>query len=418
MKHGFLCLLSLALAGCMGTSPERSCPPARSEPVVQPASPGGPPALDPYPPAPLRSDLGESLVACERELVRDAMDSVDEVIRLRESRDRTNLGRGDHAKPLGCYNAQFTVAAPDVVRAEDRTGIARPENLGRTFPARVRLSNSEPKNVSDFRSATTGLAVKVVLDSATYPGGDFLLEGHGEQDFVAGGLQTFVSDNIADYADLFRLRIHQYSNALRISQRHPEAFAVFGTDPLLRYLNPSSSVAPMVLEQKWFSSLVPYAWGNWAVKFRFERCHDFDRDAYGFSRFDPGYQRKIVSEFLQDHDICYIMKIQKRPRPGTADESQAIDNAFPVEDAKVEWPDPGQATGAWTAEFREVGRLRIEAGTAAMDDRACENLAFNPWKGLKAHQPLGSLNRARWAVYQRSEWVRKDIAQRSSDAQR
>jgi hypothetical protein len=44
-----------------------------------------------------------------------------------------------------------------------------------------------------------------------------------------------------------------------------------------------------------------------------------------------------------------------------------------------------------------------------MRDRDCECLAFNPWNGLKAHQPLGSLNRARWAVYNGSESVRKDI---------
>jgi hypothetical protein len=61
------------------------------------------------------------------------------------------------------------------------------------------------------------------------------------------------------------------------------------------------------------------------------------------------------------------------------------------------------------AEFREVARVQIKRGSMAMSDRACEDLAFNPWNGLKAHQPLGSLNRARLSVYKRSEWVRKDI---------
>lgn len=412
MRHACLWLLPLVVAGCMGTSSERveSCPRADSEPGVRPGSSAAPPALEPYPPAPLRKDLGEFLVPCERELVRRAMDSVEEVIRLREAGDRANLGRGDHGKSLGCYEARFTLSAPEVVRAEDQAGIARRENLGRTFPALVRLSNSEPKDVSDFRSATTGLAVKVILDPGAYAGGDFLLPGHGEQDFVAGGLRTFVSANIADYADLFQLRIHPYSNALIIHDRHPEAFAVFGTDPLLRYLNPSSAVAPMVLEQAAFSSLVPYAWGDWAVKFRFERCHDFNRDAYSFSRFDSGYQGKVVSQFHQAREICYVMKIQKRPRSPSVGENEAIEQAFPVENAMLEWPGPGAANTPWNAEFREVARLIVSAGTPAMKDDDCENLAFNPWNGLKAHQPLGSLNRARWAVYQRSEWVRKGLA--------
>jgi hypothetical protein len=288
-------------------------------------------------------------------------------------------------------------------------GIAKHENLGRTFHAIVRLSNSEPKNVSDFRSATVGLAVKVTLDPAE---DDYLLDHGGEQDFIAGGLGTFVASNIADYADLFWLRIHPYSNALRIRDRHPEAFTVFGTEPLWRLFNLSSSAAPIVLERKQqFSSLVPYAWGNSAVKFRFEPCHAFERHTASFSRFDDGYQAKLVSEFLQSHDICYVMKIQKRPRPGSADEKKLIEKAFPIEDAMVYWPEPGGATSALSAEFREVARVRIKSGSKALDERACEDLAFNPWNGLKAHQPLGSLNRARLAVYQRSERVRKEIYQ-------
>jgi hypothetical protein len=412
MKYNLVLFLPLFIGGCVNTSPhqEASGPPANAESCPQSEFAGEAPSLERYPPVALRSDLGESPVKCERELVLDAMTSVEEVIELRRTRDQTNFGRGDHAKALGCYEATFTLSAPDVVRADDQVGIAKHENLGRTFDAIVRLSNSEPKNVPDFRSATMGLAVKVMLEPAKYPKDDFLPDGRDVQDFVAGGLDTFVASGIADYAELFRLRIHQYSNALRIQNRHPEAFAVFGTEPLSRYFNLSSSAAPIVLEKKQrFSSLVPYAWGDSAVKFRFEPCHEFDRSTASFSRFDSRYQAKLVSEFLQSNDICYVMKIQKRPRPGSADEKSAIEKAFPVEDAMASWPEPGGTKSALSAEFREVARVKIKARSTAIDDRECEELAFNPWNGLKAHQPLGSLNRARWAVYRTSECVRKEI---------
>jgi hypothetical protein len=75
----------------------------------------------------------------------------------------------------------------------------------------------------------------------------------------------------------------------------------------------------------------------------------------------------------------------------------------------VYWPEPGQAHGTLSAEFREVARVTIKPGETALPDLDCECLAFNPWNGLKAHQPLGSLNRARWAVYNGSESVRKEV---------
>jgi hypothetical protein len=364
-------------------------------------------ALEPYPLVELRKDLGEAEVEGERDLVRHAIESVESVITLR-AEDKNNIGRGDHAKALGCHPAEFTVSGAEVVRPEDQAGIAMPENLGKTFPAIVRLSNSEPKDVSDFRSATVGLAVKIVLDPAQPAKDQFLFERSGAQDFVAGGLDVFVSRSISEYADLFRRRIHPFANALQIMDRHPEAYWVFGKEPLLRLVNPSPGAAPIVLD-KTFSSLVPYAWGNGAVKFRFEPCRKYDRSTASFSRFDSDYQSKVVTRFLEANDICYVMMIQTRPRPGSDDERIVIDRTYPLDDAMARWPEPGDGETTPGARFHEVARVTIKRGTKAMDEQACECLAFNPWHGLKAHQPLGSLNRARAAVYKKSELVRKDI---------
>jgi hypothetical protein len=62
-----------------------------------------------------------------------------------------------------------------------------------------------------------------------------------------------------------------------------------------------------------------------------------------------------------------------------------------------------------SADFEDVGTIRIKRGTAPLADQACETLAYNPWHGLKAHQPLGSLSRARLVVYRHSERVRREI---------
>jgi hypothetical protein len=383
----------------MGTSPEQQVRTPRPE-------------LDRYPPVALRSDLVEVQSKNEKELVIASVRAVEDVIQVRRAKDSDNVGRGDHAKPLGCYSAEFTVSAGDVVRVEDQAGIARRENLGKRFGAVVRFSNSEPKDVSDYLSATVGLAVKVRLDSANYSNDEFLVDRSGEQDFVAGGLKVFVSKDVADYSDLLALRIHPYANALAIAGRHPQAFDVFAVEPFLRLFRPTSSAAPLVLGTP-FSSLLPYAWGDSAVKFRFEPCPEtqkvFEKRKVSVSRFDESYQSRVVADFLKSNELCYVMKIQTRPRAGSDEEKRLIEKTFPIEDATVYWPEPGQAHGTLSAEFREVARVTIKPGETALPDLDCECLAFNPWNGLKAHQPLGSLNRARWAVYNGSESVRKEV---------
>jgi hypothetical protein len=75
---------------------------------------------------------------------------------------------------------------------------------------------------------------------------------------------------------------------------------------------------------------------------------------------------------------------------------------MPIEDATVEWP---QALSPFVA----VGRITVppqpawEAGRATRLD---EELSFDPWNGLAAHRPLGSINRARRPAYPASAAAR------------
>src|SRR5262245_3038594 len=100
IRSACLLMLSLAVGGCVDS------------PAAQTFT------LSRYPVFDLRADLGESLMPDEEALVRRSMDAVEEVIRQR-ARDK-NIGRGDHAKALGCYRAGFTVSPRDVVRAGEQ----------------------------------------------------------------------------------------------------------------------------------------------------------------------------------------------------------------------------------------------------------------------------------------------------------
>jgi hypothetical protein len=68
---------------------------------------------------------------------------------------------------------------------------------------------------------------------------------------------------------------------------------------------------------------------------------------------------------------------------------------MPVEDASVPWPEDDSP-------YRAVARIRVPAQPAWSEQRAVQaddGLAFSPWHGITAHQPLGSVNRVRRPTY-------------------
>jgi hypothetical protein len=393
-------------------------------------------ALEPYPPIPLRTDLGEFLIEGEKVYVQQAIVSVEKVIKFRrEDPDirSTRIGagnhRGDHGTPHGCFPAEFTVQPQDP-QGKAAGGIADKRNHGKIWPATVRFSNSETTDVQDLRSASIGLALKIDLGRAGYAEADFLPgtqpPGVMEQDFLTGTSRTFLSPDIKDYSWLFEKRVDpgivDFAQMILI---HPKVLYDRAIAPKFR----GKSAAPLLL-QKEFSGVLPYAWDTGAVKFKFIPCHAFDPEKFPFDHKDPRYQMKLIAQFLAAAEACYRMRVQVRPHrlpdqsagesataAPTDPRSNSLEKLFPVEDATVYWPDGDAAaelrTGSGavrvSSDFQDVGTIRIKQGTAPLPDQACEGLAYNPWHGLKAHQPLGSLSRARLVVYRHSERVRREI---------
>jgi len=413
------------------------------------AGPGPVAALEPYPLIPLRTDLGEFLIEGEKAYVQQALVAVEKVIKFRRTDPdirSTRIGagnhRGDHGTPHGCFPAEFTVQPQDP-RGKAAGGIANRRNHGTTFPATVRFSNSETTDVQDLRSASIGLALKIDLRRAGYSEADFLPGTQPaevrEQDFLTGTSRTFLSPDIKDYSYLFEKRVDPgIADIAQIILTHPKVFYDRTIAPRFR----GRTAAPLLL-QKEFSGILPYAWDTRAVKFKFIPCHAFDPEKFPFDHKDPRYQMKLIAQFLAGAEACYRMRVQVRPdrlpdppagesaTPAPADpRSHPLEQLFPIEDATVYWPDgtapaelrTGGGAARMSADFEDVGTIRIKQGTAPLADQACEALAYNPWHGLKAHQPLGSLSRARLVVYRHSERVRREIyreqAMRSSTRER
>jgi hypothetical protein len=428
---------AMALAFLVGLPP-----PAAQ--VPPPASPNDlAVGLEPYPLIPLRRDLGEFLIADEKTYVQQALVSVERVIAFRMT-DRdiqvTRIGagnhRGDHGTPHGCYPAEFT-AQPKAASGEVAVGIADRRHHGVGFPAIVRFSNSETTDVNDLRSASIGLALKINLDGAGYADANFLLgnyrKGVREQDFLTGSNKTFLAKDIRDYSWLFEKRVNPSVGDIgEVILTHPKVFFDRQIAPLFR----GKGAAPLLLQKEFFGVL-PYAWGDRAVKFKFIPCHDFDAAQFSFDHKDPRYQIKLVGQFLAVSAACYRMLVQVRPErvagqgdggvdPAADARASLLEKTFPIEDASVYWPDPRapeqvrtrQGAVEVSAEFQEVATIRIARGARALDDHVCEGLAYNPWNGLKEHQPLGSLGRARLVVYRKSELVRREIYRGAREATR
>ena len=76
---------------------------------------------------------------------------------------------------------------------------------------------------------------------------------------------------------------------------------------------------------------------------------------------------------------------------------------MPIEDPRVRWDEA-------RSPFRKVATLRIPAQGFESEARLrlAEHIAFNPWRCLAEHRPLGGINRARQVIYAELSAFRHD----------
>jgi hypothetical protein len=356
------------------------CPSALTVALAEPAQT--------YPLYPITENLGENLLENEQALVEQSARAVEALIQKRYQQENV-VGRGDHSTPHGCYPARLTLdrTLPEALSV----GIAHQAKGGEGFDAVVRWSNSDTADVPDRHSASQGMAVKVYMPSKVDPTQFLFPDKIGEQDFLAGSSSTFMFKSVADYAPVFERRVDpSFMDYLKILFGHPNVVYLRLIKPRLPFQEP-----PLILKRRFWSSL-PYAWGNGAAKFRFEPCHAADISSIPVDAEHPRYQEELIEAALKDNELCFEFQVQLRP-------ADASEMTYPIEDATVFWP-----TGA-SAPYVKVATITIPQGQQALEKQACERLEFNPWNGLKAHQPLGNLNRARLSVYKQSHKTRSEL---------
>jgi hypothetical protein len=327
-----------------------------------------------------------------------------DVYEARLTNSRARRGRVAHNKHHGTVKATFTVR--DDVPDELRHGVFQP---GRTFDALIRSSNTSnvPRPDGDFDGR--GIAIKLlnvgemgrpVVDD---PLPDGLPDGAGSisQDFLLLNHPVFFVKDIRDFG-LLRSNLDVGTKAERATRmlvflaRRPREFAIFCKTFFTKIEH------PFAID---YHSTVPSLLGpRLAVKYSVS-------PRPGQQPFGPPADRKNP-EYLRD-----ILQTTLDPDCGRAIELDfflhvANGGSFPIEDATRDWDELG-------ARKVEVARIRIEPQNFTTDAllQFSEDLVFTPWHALEAHKPLGSLSRARYAIYRASMEGRKaDAAKRGEVA--
>jgi len=297
--------------------------------------------------------------------------------------------RGVHPKSHGCVKAFFEVRQD--IPEELQVGLFA--NPGQRFDAWIRFSNASVRvehDLKDGKHGSRGMAIKV-LDVK----GEVLLDDKGRrnQDFLMINQPAFAFANAEDY--------------LRLNQIIKEN----NDDPTLFFAPLQVDVPGVTAEQKArilrsFQLVqrlqsVPVAnplevsyFGAAPFLFGADRVMRFCAEPWGGEKpqklpANPSanyLHKALVKTMAQRQDVCFDFKVQVR--------SQGED--LEIEDASAVW-DEAQTP------YVNVAKITIPAPQRKIDGpqrvKRCEALAFTPWHCLADHQPLGSINRLRKAVY-------------------
>lgn len=283
--------------------------------------------------------------------------------------------RDVHMKMHGLLRAEFTVPAD--LPAELRVGLfARPG----TYRAWVRLSNSASFQYPDRKGDIRGLAIKVM----GVPGRKVLAAEAeaGTHDFLVVTAPNFPAGNAAQTQALVEAVLGNLFVKLRWALTHPWGAWIVATT-MVRHAN---------LLQETYHSVVPYRFGDQAVKYM----------ALPQQPLTDGLPARPTPRFLRERLVADLAR-------GDAGfdfcvQFQRDADCMPIEDPRPRWSER-------LSPPRRVATLRLLQQDFDTDERrSCgENLAFTPWHCLPAHEPLGILNRARRAVYETLSTYRREV---------
>jgi hypothetical protein len=312
------------------------------------------------------------------------------------------IQRGFHVKPHVCALGNVRVFSDDEIREhEQEDGIAdRLADIrvglfaqAATYQAWVRLSNGTIQSKADANPDVRGLAIKLMGVT-----GDRLMDdGGATQDFLMTNLPFNLAADSPGFMDFARATagftlqsdgtmVPAFGGAALTMPAYiaTHGFFAFTFTPAI-----ALPIKTMLTQSFWSGG--PFRMNEKAAKFLAKPCGDVDYQAQLQAKglpdlLDPNYLGTDATASLASYDLCYDLYVQFQNDPV----AQPIENGEVVWDETVDPP-------------IEVARITIpqlsDPDQLAAEESFCAGLSFTPWHGLRSHQPLGSLNRARQKVY-------------------
>ncbi|AKJ31206.1 catalase family protein [Caldimonas brevitalea] len=339
------------------------------------------------------SDQIETRQADEEELIDKIVASMGRVNRKVFDRHR-HATRDAHAKSHGVLKGELIVY--DGLPEPLRQGVFA---AARRYPVVARLSSAPGDILSDRVPSPRGMALKLIgVD------GPRLLPGRGEartQDFLLvnhpvipfGHVHAYwevqqTMEKHADNPELVRRAVAALARgagkvADLLHVDHPTLEAVGSPD-----LHPLGDT---------YYSMAALRYGDYVAKVSAAPLSENVKRLAGQHVNGDGDSllRDLVVDFFAAQGAEYELRVQ------LCTDVQRM----PIEDASVVWPESDSP-------YLPVGKLVFPAQPAYSPARrvyADDVLSFNPWHGIEAHRPLGSIMRVRIKAYEMSSRFRHEM---------
>lgn len=276
--------------------------------------------------------------------------------------------RAIHAKCHASLRAEFQVL--DHGDATLRHGIF---DAPHTYQTVVRISNGDGPAGPDTDWVTSlGFAFKVF--GVTAP--KYLsLQGEDTQDFLFLNQPAYIASDVRDYLSL----MEAIDGGIVAKAR-----ALVKNFKGLRYRRQASPKDNPLNTSFW--GVAPFRLHDVTVKYLMRPAEP--RAKHVPQPRTPDYLKAMVAEWIEQRPATFDFFLQKRVLDGNERRD------MPIEDYAVAWDERHSVP-------IRVGRLVMPAQRVDDEfDRAYgERMVFSPWNTTRDFRPLGSLNRARRAVY-------------------
>jgi hypothetical protein len=304
--------------------------------------------------------LGEEVVTPdEQAIVADFVAFLKEAS-LKRAGDGS-VRRFNQTRTTGCVRAELTV--PEGLPADLRVGLfATPGS----FTGHIRFANATSE--SDKDQDIRGMSIKL-----TGVPGMNLMPGSTEHDFVLFSHPVMLAGTAKEFLELLKANEARGLRRITYFATHPKSAAVGAA---------AEAHHACHLDIPYFSA-TPYRFGaGKAVKYvvRPTSSHRSEKPRH----LTESYLLDNMRTHLSQGDATFDFYVQLQTDP----------DKMPIEDAMAEWEEKDSP-------YRKVATIRIpQQAFESLEQMALgEKIAFNPWRALQEHQPLGGMNRARKLIY-------------------